>query len=214
MTIASSHCLLNHIMRRRGAFLIASSWLCLNLPSSTPAVAAVPFAGAVAQTKVVDVRTFGAKLNGVTDDSAAIRTAFNSMLVEGHPQGILLIPAGTAFLASGLDFNLGYPDPADNYGAGAGEHFAFITQGVLKPTPGIGTAVRVHNGYRPPSDINFFGGGSIGDVGLAIDSLVGPSIAVEGRMFGGTVLKADATGDTTKRVRAVTFGSVSAIEWG
>jgi hypothetical protein len=214
MKIASSQSFIHHFMRQRGAFLIASSWLCLNLASSTPAAAAVPLAGAAAQTEVVDVRTFGATLNGVTDDSAAIRAAFHSMLVNGHPQGTLLIPAGTAFLASGLDFNLGYPDPADNYGAGTGEHFAFITQGVLKPKPGIGTAVRVHNGYSPTVDIHFFGGGSVRDVGLAIDSLVGPSIAVEGRMFGGTVLKADATGDTTKRIRAVNFVSVIAINCG
>jgi hypothetical protein len=179
-------------------------------------VVAVPpvYDASLAQTDVVDVRTFGAVLDGVRDDSGAIRSAFNSMIVNGHPRGTLLIPVGTAFLASGLDFDLGYLNPANNFGAGAGEHFAFVTHGVLTPAPGIGTAVRVRNGYSPVIDVKFFGGGGVGDVGLAIEGLLGASIAVEGRMFGGTLLKADATGDLARRVRAVNYMSIIAINCG
>lgn len=202
--------------RKRLALLpVASCCMCACLFSSPSALAGPPVSySSLGQTNVVDVRTFGAVLDGVKDDSGAIRAAFNSMILNGHPRGTLLVPTGTAFLASGLDFNLGYLNPADNFGGGAGEHFEFITQGVLKPAPGIGTAVRLRNGYSPVIDVKFFGGGALGDVGLAIEGLVGPSITVEGRMFGGTVVKADATGDITKRIRAVNYMSVLAINCG
>ena len=199
---------------RRDLFITAAGLVGACLISSRSAKADVPLESASAETDVVDVRTFGAELNGINDDSKAFMAAYNSMLVNGHPMGTLLVPVGTAYLGSGLTFNLGYPDPGDNYGGGAGEHFAFVTHGVLKPAAGIGTAVLVENGYSPVIDIKFFGGGSAPDVALALQGLVGASVAVEGRNFGGTLLQADATGDTTKHVRAVNYMSVCAINCG
>jgi hypothetical protein len=56
---------------------------------------------------IVNVKDFGALGDGLTDDTAAIQAAHDSVVASGIPS-TLLIPAGTYVCSSTLTFNLGY----------------------------------------------------------------------------------------------------------
>src|SRR6202012_3195741 len=134
---------------------------------------------------------YGAVCNGTTDDSSAIRMAYNAMLINGHPQGILYIP-GNCYIGSTLDFDCGYTNPGNDptITASTPSRFTIVADGLL-PANGITFAIKLSNGYNVLADIKFFGGGSSSDFGLYITQLVAPNIRIEGYDFAGVLLHAD-----------------------
>lgn len=163
---------------------------------------------------LINVREYGAVLDGVHDDSPAILAAFHAIVKDGHPNGTIYVPAGTAYIGSPLEFDLGYPDAPNLLDGGGSDRFSFVTDGTLMPKPGIGVAVRVRNGYGPVLNLRFFKGGSPTDVGLLLEGLLSPRIWVEARLFKGTAVEADASLSPAKRVRGISHLSITAISCG
>lgn len=174
---------------------------------------------------IFDVRYYGARCDGVTDDAPAIGAAFAAMRnVQGHPAGTLHIPGGCRVAAT-INMDCGYAEnPASNSlpAAGGPERFVLVCDGLI-PDAGVGTAIRLHHGYNVDAFVRFVGGGQLSDVGLYVDALSGCHIVVEAMGFAGTVLKADgANGVVTARDwslnvqkcgRAIDFHGVNAFGW-
>ena len=201
----------------RRAFLATASGAVAGLavrsvgaPASAP-----PGLGGPIGARIYNVKEFGAVLDGKTDDAPAILTAFEAMKVKGHPFGTLLIP-GVAQIGSTLDFNGGYRNTTSEgqWSAGAGEDFRVIVTGAIRPKPGIGVAVHLHALRNAYTDIRFDRGGKTGDVGLLCEDLDLCDIGVSATDFAGTVLKSDASGDPTKRIRSTKIRQVYASNCG
>lgn len=144
---------------------------------------------------ILDLSTDGAA------NSAAIMAAFESLRVGGKAHGRITLRGKSAPLASPLDFDLGFHDTTGNPSADTGERFVLFVDGTLTPAPGIGTAIHVHGGYGARIDVAFAGGGAASDVALLVGDLFGPVISCSADNFAGTALKADAHGDTSRRIR-------------
>lgn len=164
----------------------------------TPASA--DFTGA----RIFNVKSYGAVLDGSTDDSTAVAAAYTAMLVSGHPRGVLLIP-GPCKINTGLVFDLGFGLidvwSSANFGSDDGSRFWLLCTGPIIPAAGIGTAVTVKNGFGAKIDIMINGGGNSTDVGLHLENLLHADWGIEAQNFAGIALHADATSSTRKRIR-------------
>jgi Pectate lyase superfamily protein len=148
---------------------------------------------------VVSVASFGAKGDGITDDTAAISTAFASM--GRRPIGRLFFPPGLYRVTSTLNFDLGYDhlSPGD---APTNGGFELDMQGSLRPDAGIGIAMHIYNGYYPILKFKVDGGGQCStftthcnDIALSIDHVTQSFIpSINGKDYAGTLFSSIGTG--------------------
>jgi hypothetical protein len=122
----------------------------------------------------LDVRAFGANLDGVTDDQPAIARA-NAALRDQSGDGVS-IPAGTARLARTIEINRS----CILSGGGGAAHYAAT---VLRADKGV-TAIRVHSAYSDPNGPGAFDA-TIRDLTILsagqIASEITPAIVVHSR---------------------------------
>ena len=100
-----------------------------------------------------DVRNHGAQLDGVADDSEALRRAFTAVGPAGK---IVVPPGGRLRLARTVTMNLE-----------GGRGFSLVCESPVVADPGIGNAIEVINGYPKFIDAFFLGGGRLADYRLA-----------------------------------------------
>ena len=165
------------------------------------------------QYGIVNVKDYGAILDGVHDDTAAIQAAWNAM---GTPaQGTFYIPPGIAKISSTLNFLGGYSGAGnDSDVISTGASFRIICDGALQPVAGIGIAVKVGEAYSPDVQLRIFGGGSSTDNAVAITDMTGLVITVDGINFAGTVLYYDYGTNGIARVNTVNGGRIHALKCG
>lgn len=152
-----------------------------------------------------------------TANVAAINAAFTALKdTNGIPHGHLVLKGDAAPINATLDFNLGQADVSydTHWVNDTGARFHLRVDGSLTPSVGIGTAITVRGGYYPRIDVELHGGGQSTDVGLHLENLWAPYVAVRGSYFAGTLLHADANGDITKRVRNGRIAQLSAQTCG
>lgn len=134
----------------------------------------------------VSVKMFGAKGDGVTDDSAAIRDAFRFWKKTGCT---LVFPAGSYRVASSILVDM----------AGIRKSGSVIMEGSIKPHPGIGRAITIRNTCGGRFVFRVSGGGQTADYSqanpagadeaFAFVNVYGPVIAVEGENYQGRMLR-------------------------
>ena len=82
-------------------------------------------AASIANLATVNVKAFGAKVDGVTNDNAALQAAYTYLGANGG--GFLYIPAGTLIVASSNCAALTVPNNVTTYGAGVGVSVVKVT---------------------------------------------------------------------------------------
>ncbi|MGZ4814378.1 MAG: alkaline phosphatase family protein [Terriglobales bacterium] len=163
-----------------------------------PATPASEVAAGLASLGIVSVKDFGAKGDGTTDDTAAIRAAFASM--GPHPRNRLFFPAGVYRISNTLDLDLGY-GKVTSKNAPTDGGFTLQMQGSLRPNPGTGAALYIHGGYYPAIQVRIDGGGSCtfdevkcSDQAIKVDQLIQPSISISCKDYAGTCFYAFSAG--------------------
>jgi hypothetical protein len=122
----------------------------------------------------INVKAFGAKGDGVTDDTQSIINAFNAAKSAGAP---LYFPqsSGTYHITQPLTFDAG------------GNPLFVRMDGQIQPSAGIGTALTIKNVRGGDFTLRVYGGGSSSDVAFAINNVQHCTFEVYGRYFAGTV---------------------------
>lgn len=152
-----------------------------------PKIDIIPSSGITQVDTSVSILDYGAKLDGVTDDSDALQAYYNA--VGGS--GTVYIPAGgVLYLEKGVTFDLG-----------GKSGFVLRCDSPIKAKPGIGNAVSIVNGY--PASVNFRlrdGGQTAdytqrdpegGDQGLYLRGVQGGVYKVTADRYKGRVLRVD-----------------------
>lgn len=141
--------------------------------------------GVASTLAVADIRAYGAKLDGTTDDAEALRLAFRTVGATGK----ILIPAGGRLrLASTVTMNLG-----------GSRGFSLVFESPVVADPGIGNAIEIVNGFPKFIDIDFQGGGRLSDYrlpdpedadqGLYLRGIRGGEIKVKAHGYKGRVIR-------------------------
>ena len=132
-----------------------------------------------------DIRGYGAKLDGTTDDAEALRRAFRAVGATGK----IVVPAGGRLrLASTVTLNLG------------GERgFSLVCDSPVVADSGIGNAIEIVNGFPKFIDVLFQGGGKLADYrqadpegadqGLYLRGIRGGEIKVKAYGYKGRVIR-------------------------
>ena len=148
-----------------------------------------------------------------TANRAKILAAASAMTVSGRLHGTLILRGKGAPIASTVTLDLGYPNITSTL-ASYPERFALRVEGSLTFAAGIGVGLLIKSGLGATVDVTVQGGGSSGDIAVQVEDHVALELSVQGKDFAGTLLKADANGDTTKRVRMSRVRRVSATTCG
>lgn len=177
----------------------------------------------VAAAKVYDVTKYGAKVDGTTDDSAALLATFNAMKADGtHATGVLYVPAGSCVLATPLVLDGGYANVANSneaqYATNNLGRFSLQMDGSFKVAAGTGTALTIKNMHDARLSIAFIGGGQASDVALLLQAMSGMDLDLYAQNFAGLVSKADgatvANDLTMSRVRSlVAVNCGKCLDW-
>ena len=168
---------------------------------------ALATAAAASVTKTVTLGEDGAA--NVTLINAAVAT----MNTSGKLNGTLVLRGKSAPIASTLTMDCGYPNITQTL-ASSGERFKLVVDGSLTFASGIGIGLLVKSGYGTVVDVKVQGGGSSTDVAVQVQDHLDLDLSVEGAAFAGILLKGDAYGDTTKRVRTSLVRKVQATNCG
>ena len=132
-----------------------------------------------------DIRGYGARLDGTTDDAEALRRCFRAV----GPTGKIVVPSGGRLrLASTVTMNLG------------GERgFSLVCDSPVVADPGIGNAIEIVNGFPKFIDVAFQGGGRLADYrlpdpegadqGLYLRGIRGGEIKVKASGYKGRVIR-------------------------
>jgi hypothetical protein len=138
-------------------------------------------------------------------DSAAIVAAFNSMKVNGHATGTLVIK-GNAFIDTAIDLDGGFLDTENpnNWSAAGSPRFKLVAESLTVATA-VANAIRLHGFYGLNLDVAVRGGGSSTSNAIDVYNLHQPDLSIEAINFAGTALHADtyvgSTLDVTRRIR-------------
>ena len=118
-----------------------------------------------------NVRDFGAKGDGITNDSQSFMDAFESLGIPAN--GVLLIPKSTGeyYINSLLDFNLGYPTANSNYPS-ATKSLKIICDGAIKLGSTLPIGIKIYNGKSPDIQLKFIGGGGLGNVASEFSNII------------------------------------------
>lgn len=174
-------------------------------------------------TRVFDPRRYGAACDGVTDDTSALTATVNAMRVAnsnalGEPIGHLVIPRKTR-IGTAWVIDMGYGNVRfTGGGVGAsskGPQFRITTDAPLVCDAGLGNSVTIKNGYGPILDLQFEGGGGVGDNALHLENILSLELrTLSGNAYAGTLLHMDGTAGTNKRVSQATVGYIYASRCG
>lgn len=150
--------------------------------------------------------------NGATNVTL-INNAMTSLSASGKANGTLILRGQSAPIASTVTLNLGYPN-INSTVAYSGERFTLKVDGSLTFASGIGVGLLIKSGYNAVIDVKVQGGGSASDVAVQVEDHQCLDLSVVGAGFAGTLLKADAFGDTSKRIRTSHVRKVAATNCG
>lgn len=137
----------------------------------------------------VNVQDYGAVGDGVTDDTAAIQAAYDSM--GPNPEGTLYFPRGFYFISKTIVLDGGYPASATSGVPASVSRFQLVCAGQIMPKAGIGDAFFIHSFYYPHIILRSASGGQSGDHFCHAEDMEGPYFDISAYNYMGTVFFSD-----------------------
>lgn len=133
--------------------------------------------------------------------------------VAGRLDGTVIVRGVGAPIAQTIVIDGGYPNINSSL-AYSTERFTFRVDGAVTFPAGVGIGFLATSGFGMTLDISVQDGGQVSDVALLVQDHQNLTLSIQGARFAGTLLKADAQGDASKRIRTSRVARVSATSCG